>query len=154
MRLKTNHMLSDNMEKVSLLVGKHCMELSEVILSLSSAYSLYTSYFVNYDSLCTYPGSIQIISLSAEDMQQFASFFSENKILNKIGLSESSLLFIAKCRDIKVAVVDNLTQSICSELGIKTIKAKRKSIEMPMDNSTADRTQTSKFNLFKIAACL
>ena len=105
------------MKKDSIIVGKHCMEQSDVILSLCSKYDLFTTDLVECDSLYIYTTSIRNITLSSGEMLQFMSFFSENKCLHKIGFTESSLLFVAKLRKIKVAAVDVVTQSVCNELG-------------------------------------
>lgn len=113
------------MGKDRILVGKHCMEKPEVILSLSSTYSLLTTDLAVEDSLCHYPSIINSISMSPEDILQFLSFHFDNKCLERIAFSESSLMFIAKERKIKVAVTDMVTQNICNELCIETINPHR-----------------------------
>lgn len=130
------------------------MEQSDVILSLCSKYDLFTTDLVECDSLYIYPTSIRNITLSSGEMLQFMSFFSENKCLHKIGFTESSLLFVAKLRKIKVAAVDVVTQSVCNELGIETIMIQHKKT-VRSDNSKATfNSRTSRLNIFKIAACL
>lgn len=147
-------MLSDDMEKKSLLIGKHCMEQSEIVLSLCSLYNLFTTDLASYDSLCKYPTSIVNITLSKEEILQLVSFFSDNKSLQKVGFSESSVLFIAKQRKVKVAVMDMVTQSICDELGIDTINVRNKKSEIPETVKTAVDSNASRLRLLKIAACL
>lgn len=147
-------MLSDDMEKNCLMIGKHCMEISGIVLSLCSSYSLFTTDIAAYDSLCRYPTSVGNITLSKEEMSQLVLFFSENKCLHRIGLSESSVLFIAKQRKVKVAVVDAVTQCVCNELGIETINVQSRKSEIPkIVRPTAD-SNASRLRLFKIAACL
>ena len=152
-------MLSDNMEKNKIIVGKHCMEYSDVIFSLRNIYNLITTDLSADDSVCLYPGYINIISniisLSDDEMQQFVSFFHTNKSLQKIGFSESSLLFLAKSRKIEVAIMDTITQKICEELGIETLKIER--IKNNIATSTIPNTNTRTSRLssaFRIAACL
>ncbi len=105
------------MEKINILVGKHCMEHSDIILSLCSTYEILTTDLSVCDSLCTYPTTIKSITLSAEEMLQFTSFLSDNRCLHNIGTSESSLLFIAAKRKIKVAVMDFVTQKSLRRIG-------------------------------------
>lgn len=49
-------------------------------------------------------------------MLQFYSFFSENENLQKLGFTESSLLFVAFQQNIRVAVSDKLMESVCKEI--------------------------------------
>lgn len=147
-------MLSDDMEKKNLIVGKHCMEYSEVIFSLRNTFSLITTDLSAKDSVCIYPGYISVISLSPDEMQQFVSFFYKNTLLQQIGLSESSLLFLAKSRKIKVAIMDKITQKICDELGIETIKIERIKNNIATSTIPNTNTRTSKLSIFRVAACL
>ena len=130
------------------------MEYSEVIISLRNTYDLITSDISANDSVCIYPGYIDVVSLSADDMQQFITFFHNNKSLQKIGLSESSLLFLAKTRKTKVAIMDKLTQKICDELDIETIKIERRKTEISGPTMLNTDTRTSRLSVFRIAACL
>lgn len=148
------YMLSDNMEKNCLMVGKHCMELSGIVLPLGSSYSLLTTDIAAHDSLCIYPSCVGNITLSDEEMSQFVLFFSNNKCLHKIGFSESSVLFIAKRRKIKVAVVDAVTQCVCNELGIETINVQSRKTVTPETLRPIVDSKASRLRLFKIAACL
>ena len=109
------------MEKNNIIVGKHCMEYSDIIFSLRNSYDLITTDLSADGSVCLYPGYINVVSLSTDDMQQFFAFFHANNSLQKIALSESSLLFLAKSRKIKVAIIDKITQKIFEELGIETM---------------------------------
>ena len=147
-------MLSDNMEKNKVIVGKHCMEYSEVIFSLRNTYSLITTDLSAKDSVCIYPGYISVISLSPDEMQQFVSFFYKNTLLQQIGLSESSLLFLAKSRNIRVAIMDKITQKVCDKLGIKTIKIERRKTDISEPTLLNTDTRTSRLSVFRIAACL
>lgn len=142
------------MEKINILVGKHCMEHSDIILSLCSTYEILTTDMAACDSLCSYPTTIKNITLSAEETLQYASFFYDNKCLQKIGFSESSLLFIALKRKTRIAVMDAVTQSVCDELGIETLTV------FPKHPDTSDsvmppvESPLSRLKIFKIAACL
>lgn len=147
-------MLSDDMEKLDIIVGKHCMEISEVIMSLRNTYNLLTTDLSHEDSLCIYPASIQIVHLSADEMSQFVAFYSNNTSLQRIGFSESSLLFIAKSRKIKVAVMDKITRKICQELGISTIQIQYKKSQIQEPFIPNKDSRISKTNIFRIAACL
>lgn len=143
------------MEKNNIIVGKHCMEYSDVIFSLRNTYDLITTDISTNDSVCIYPGDIDVVRLSADDMLQFLSFYYQNKSLQKIGLSESSLLFLAKTRKIKVAIMDTITQKVCEELGIETIKIQRRKTEISESTILAADTRTSRLScVFRIAACL
>ena len=144
----------DVMEKNNIIVGKHCMELSEVIISLRNTYDLVTTDLSASDSLCVYPTYIKVICLSTEEMLQFISFFHNYTSLQKIGFSESSLLFLAQSRRIKVAVMDKITQDICKELDIETIKIERRNAEISEQPILNTNTRTSKLNILRIAACL
>ncbi len=147
-------MLSDDMEKLDIIVGKRCMEISEVIMSLSNTYNLLTTDLSYEDSLCIYPASIQIVRLSADEMSQFVAFYTHNTSLQRIGFSESSLLYIAKSRKIKVAVMDRITRKICEELGICTIQIQYKKPEIQEPFIANKDSRISKTNIFRIAACL
>lgn len=147
-------MLSDDMEKNCLMVGKHCMEISGIVLSLCPSYSLLTTDIAAHDSLCRYPASVGNIALSEEEMSQFVLFFSNNKCLHRIGFSESSVLFIAKRHNVKVAVVDTVTQCVCNELGIETINVQSRKPRSPETVRPAVDSNASRLRLFKIAACL
>lgn len=147
-------MLSDNMEKNYLMIGKHCMEVSGIVLSLCPSYSLLTTDIAAHDSLCIYPASVGNITLSEEEMSQFVLFFSNNKCLHRIGFSESSVLFIAKQRKIKVAVVDVVTQHVCDELGIGTINVQSRKSGIPETVRLTVDSNAPRLRLFKIAACL
>lgn len=139
------------------MVGKHCMEMSGIALSLCSSYSLLTTDLAANDSLCIYPTFIGNITLSKEEMLQFVSFFSDHKCLQRIGFSESSVLFIAKRRKIKVAVVDMVTRCVCDELGIETINVQSETSEKSEISETFRTTvnsNASRLRLFKIAVCL
>ena len=142
------------MEKKNIIVGKHCMEYSEVIVSLQANYNLITTDLSVGDSVCVYPGYIRIISFSADDMQRFLSFVHNNTSLQKIGFSESSLLFLAKVRKIKVAIMDKITQKVCDELGIETIKIKRRKTDISEPTILNTDTRTSRLSVLRIAACL
>lgn len=143
------------MEKNNIIVGKHCMEYSDVIFSLRNIYNLITSDLSAEDSVCLYPGYINVISLSADEMQQFVSLFHTNKSLQKIGFSESGTLFLAKSRKIKVAIMDTITQKICEELGIETIKVERRKNEISESTILTTDTRTYRLSsVFRIAACL
>lgn len=111
-------MLSDEMEKSSIIVGKHCLEQSKAILSLCSKYTLITTDIASADSKCIYPDSVQIVKLSSEEICQYYAFFSEHECLSKIGFSEGTLLFVALRRKCKVAAVDDVTKKVCRELGV------------------------------------
>ena len=147
-------MLSDNMEKNKIIVSKHCMEYSDVIFSLRNSYDLITTDLSAKDSLCIYPEYIRVISFSADDMQQFVTFFHTNNSLQKIGLSESSLLFLAKSRNIRVAIMDKITQEVCDKLGIKTIKIEQRKTDISEPMILNTDTRTSRLSVFRIAACL
>ena len=142
------------MEKNNIIVDKHCMEYSEVIFSLRNTYSLITTDLSAKDSVCIYPGYISVISLSPDEMQQFVSFFYKNTLLQQIGLSESSLLFLAKSRNIGVTIMDKITQKVCDELGIETIKIEHKNTEIATSTMFNTDTQTSRLRIFRVAACL
>lgn len=144
----------NNMDNNNLLVGKHCMEISGIILSLCSTYSLVTTDLAANDSLCIYPTSIRYITLSKEEMLQFNTFYSEHNDLHRIGFSESSLLFVAKRRKIKVAVLDIVTERICCELGIETINVSRKKSEVPKAEIASTDSGEGRLSFFRIAACL
>lgn len=141
------------MAKSDIIVGKHCMEISEVIMSLRNIYNLLTTDLSNYDSFCIYPSSIQILTLSAEEMAQLALFINDNNCLQKIGFSESSLLYVAKSRKIKMAVMDRITQNICDELGIDTIQIQHKKSESKETYIPNSDSRLTKKNIFR-AACL
>lgn len=111
-------MLSDEMEKSSIIVGKHCLEQSKVILSLCSKYTLITTDIASADSKCIYPDSVQPVKLSSEEICQYYAFFSEHECLSKIGFSEGTLIFVALLRKYKVAAVDDVTKRVCRELGV------------------------------------
>lgn len=147
-------MLSDDMEKLDIIVGKHCMEISEVIMSLRNMYNLLTTDLSLEDSLCIYPASIQIVRLSADEMSQFVAFYSNHTSLQRIGFYESSLLFTAKSRKIKVAIMDKITRKICEEFGIGTIQIQYKKSEIQESFIPNKDSRISKTNIFRIAACL
>ena len=149
-------MLSNDMEKDIILVGKHCMEQSETILSLCSKYSLFTTDIAAADSLCIYPSTIKSITLSPEEMLRFASFHSEHECLQKLAFSEASLLFIAKHRKIKVAVIDTITKTVCKELNINTINVQQKKskIEISEVCTSINDSRLNRLSVFKAAACL
>ena len=130
------------------------MESSEIIFSLGFKYVMFTTDLVANDSLCIYPTTIHSITLSADEMLRLASFISGNRCLRKIGFSESSLLYVAKQRKIAVAVGDSITQCICDELGIETIKVQRQRPENSNTSSEGTKSQTTRRSIFKIAACL
>ena len=130
------------------------MEYSEVIFSLRNTYNLLTTDLSAKDSVCIYPGYISVISLSPDEMQQFVSFFYKNTLLQQIGFSESSLLFLAKSRNIRVAIMDKITQKVCDELGIETIKIEHKNTEIATSTMFNKDTQTSRLRIFRVAACL
>lgn len=115
-------MLSDQMENIKIIVGKHCMEHSEIILPLSSKYTLISTDLAIAECRCIYPTCIQSISLSPKEMTEFLSLFQENPNLQKLGFSESSLLFVGSRRKIAIAVTDNLTENVCKQLGIEIFK--------------------------------
>ncbi|MDE5774616.1 MAG: hypothetical protein K2H86_09215 [Muribaculaceae bacterium] len=142
------------MEKNNIIVGKHCMEYSEVIFSLKNSYALITTDLSAEDSRCLYPGYIKVISFSADDMQQFVTFFHTNNSLQKIGLSESCLLFLAKSRNIRVAIMDKITRKVCDELGIETIQIERRKTDISEPTILNKDTRTSRLSVFRIAACL
>ncbi|MDE7402078.1 MAG: hypothetical protein K2M87_01550 [Muribaculaceae bacterium] len=143
------------MEKNNIVVGKHCMEYSDIIFSLRNIYNLITTDLSADDSVCLYPGYISVISLSPDQMQQLVSFFHTNHSLQQIGFSESSLLFLAKSRKIKVAIMDTITQKICDELGIETIKIERRKTEISESTVLMTDVRTSRLSsAFRIAACL
>lgn len=147
-------MHSDHMNNQSLLVGKHCMELSEVIRLLCERFTLFTTDLAAMESFCTYPNSIQDITFSEDEMSELIAFYSENECLQKIGFAESSLLFIAKRRKIRVAAVDIITQRVCDELGIDVLKVQRKNPEPPNAEPSVNESRLSRLGLLKIAACL
>lgn len=146
-------MLSNDM-KNKLILGKYCMEKSELILSLCSSYSLLTTDLAANDSLCVYPTFVETITLSEEEMLQLLSAFVEDKYFQKIGLPESSLLFIAKRYNIKIAVADMATQCICDELGIETITVQSNKSEVSGTIRPAAKSNTSRLSFFKVAACI
>lgn len=111
-------MLSDEMEKSSIIVGKHCLEQSKVILSLCSKYTLITTDVASAASKCIYSDSVKTVKLSSEEICQYYTFFGEHECLSKIGFSEGTLLFIALRRKCKVVTVDDVTKKVCRELGV------------------------------------
>ncbi|MDE5629028.1 MAG: hypothetical protein K2I69_05645 [Muribaculaceae bacterium] len=142
------------MGKINILVGKHCMEHPNVVRSLCSTYVLHTTDLAACDSLCKYPTTVKNITLAAAEMLQFASFYSDNKCLQKIGISESSLLFTALQRKIKVVVMDCITQSVCDELGIETLTVSPDSHDTSDSARPLVESPGSRLKIFKIAACL
>lgn len=142
------------MENLYLIVGKDCMESSQIILFLSAKYSLLTTEFAAEESVCLHHSLIENIVFSPEEMMEFARFLSENKCLQQIGFAESSMLFIARRRSIKIAVTDVVTQRVCSELGVETINIKRADTKLSNTISSFENSHVERLNIFKIAACL
>lgn len=150
-------MLSDQMENKKIMVGKQCMEHSEITLLLCANTTLISTDLAVAECRCLYPASIQSISLSPKEMTEFISFFSENENLQKIGFSESSLLFVARRQKIAVVVTDSLTESICKEMGIEIFKIESRGSNLsPTDNVETGLKTSRKSRLGNIirAACL
>lgn len=145
------------MENTKLIIGRHCMEQSEIVLSLCSKYTLITTDLVAAQSQCIYPKSIQSINFSPNEMLQFSSFFSENENLHRLGFAESSLLFMAIQRGIVVAVTDNMMENVCKEMGIEIFRIENRGVNRPQKDENEKNlrlSRTSRLSDLIRAACL
>lgn len=148
-------MQSDEMEKTNIIVGKHCLEQSKVVLSLCSKYTLITTDIASAASKCIYSDSVQTVKLSSEEICQYYTFFSEHGCLSKIGFSEGSLLFIALHRKCKVATVDVVTKNVCRELGIGIFNVTLNGYEEDNSGNLSKKSLTSRLpDFIRGAACL
>lgn len=148
-------MLSDEMEKTIIIVGKHCLEQSKVILSLCSKYTLITTDIASAASKCIYSDSVQTMKLSAEEICEYYTFFSEHECLSKIGFSEGTLLFMALRRECKVATVDDVTKKVCRELGVGIFNVALNGYEEDNAGNLTKNSLTSRLpDFIRGAACL
>lgn len=145
------------MENTKIMIGRHCMEQSEIVLSLCSKYTLFTIDLVSAQSQIFYPACVQSIEFSPNEMLQFCSFFSENANLQKLGFIESSLLFVAIRRGIIVAVTDNIMENVCKEMEIETYKIENSGpnrLQKGESEKNMKSSRTSRLSDFIRAACL
>lgn len=148
-------MQSDEMEKSDIIVGKHCLEQSKVILSLCLKYTLITTDIVYAASKCIYSDSVRTVKMSSEEMCQYYTFYNEHECLSKIGFSEGALLFVALRRKCKVAIVDDVTKKVCRELGVGIFNVVFDGHKEENVGNHSKNSLTSRFSDFiRVTACL
>lgn len=148
-------MLSDEMEKSSIIVGKHCLEQSNMILALCSKYTMITTDIASAASKCIYSDSVQTVKLSSEEICEYYTFFNEHKCLSKIGFSEGTLLFLSLRRKCKVATVDDVTKKVCRGLGVEIFNVVLSGCEEENTGNLSKNSRVSRLpDFMRVAACL
>lgn len=130
-----------------IVVGKEILLNVEISEAFSSVHEILTTDLIAYGLRAS--KTINIESFSGEEMADFVDFYHNHSVLESIGFSDSSALYLCLIKGYKYAVKDTHTQRLCQSLGISTITFEKNNIEL-------QTPKTSRFtcSVFSKIACL
>ncbi len=98
--------------------------LNEQLSKIGLCYNIHTTNIIRY--ACSKPNidlpNLLVCSLSDIEMELFLNFFYDNPVLQAIGFTDSSALFHALRNNYSLVIMDKVTERICNQLNISTIK--------------------------------
>lgn len=139
-------------ENLDLVIPSAAIErLVEYKSRLKQCYQLHTTGIIKH--ACSVPildlSSVSISSFNGKEMERFLEFFYDNStILQAIGFNDSSALFYALSNHYSIVVIDDVTERICNQLNVKTVRIEevqdilnlenRDTYKLPVENGTCN----------------
>lgn len=139
-------------ENLDLVIPSAAIErLVEYKSRLKQCYQLHTTGIIKH--ACSVPildlSSVSISSFNGKEMERFLEFFYDNStILQAIGFNDSSALFYALSNHYSIVVIDDVTEIICNQLNVKTVRIEevqdilnlenRDTYILPVENGTCN----------------
>ena len=139
-------------ENLDLVIPSAAIErLVEYKSRLKQCYQLHTTGIIKH--ACSVPildfSSVSISSFNGKEMERFLEFFYDNStILQAIGFNDSSALFYALSNHYSIVVIDDVTERICNQLNVKTVRIEelqdilnlenRDTYILPVENGTCN----------------